>query len=334
MMSDVRLYCGRCRSLTGRSSRFCERCGMDLHRHSSANITVSFGKVVQAQRREPDKIVGVFNDHVLVRIIGEGGMGQVFETMKCDSGQRFALKLVHENFRLRGRAQMQALMDEGKRQASIVHPNVVRVFGLMQDRHSGRMGLLLELIDGDSLDVVLDAGGEGGFDVETVLLMSQHMTLGLQVVHQHGIVHADVKPGNFMYGRGSSGKQSIKVSDFGISRSLKAQLTGEGRVLKARTPGYSSPEQILNTPLNVQSDLYCLGLVMYELLTGQRVFALDDPAQCDQDHLQTLPPYLGHALPEVPRRLAELVAALLNKDPLNRPSSANDVLAELRMIQP
>jgi len=332
-MSEYRLYCGRCRSLTGRKNRFCEQCGYDLNRNSSANIPVVFGKVVEAQHREPESILGVFNDHILVSVLGEGGMGRVYETMKCDSGQRFALKVVHESLRLRGSSHIQLLIDEGRRQASIVHPNVVRVFGLIQDQRSGQIGLVLELIDGDSLDKVLDKTGKTGFDLETVLLMSQHMTMGLKVVHQHGFIHADVKPGNFMYGRGSEDEQSIKISDFGISRSLKAQLTGDGKRLKARTPGYSSPEQILNQPLNVQSDLYCLGCVIFELLTGVRVFSLEDVATCDQDHVREQAPYVTDVRAEVPRRLAELVAALLRKDPHARPSSANAVLEELRKVQ-
>jgi serine/threonine protein kinase len=332
-VSDYRLYCGRCRSLTGRRSRFCEQCGYDLQRNSSANIPVLFGRVVEAQGREPERLVGVFGDYVLLSVLGEGGMGQVFEAMKCDSGQRFAMKMVHESLRLRGGSHVQSLIDEGRRQASIVHPNVVRVFGFIQDPHTGRMALVLELIEGQSLDEALKGTGETGFDLQTVLVMSQHMTMGLKVVHQHGFIHADVKPGNFLYGRSGRSENVIKISDFGISRSLKEQLTGDGKRLRARTPGYSSPEQILNAPLGVQSDLYSLGCVMFELLTGQHVFSFDDFQRCDRDHVQEPAPYVPELRADVPRALAELVASLLRKSPAERPESADEVLAELGRIR-
>ena len=324
-MGAYRMYCGRCTSLVGEQSRFCEQCGLDLSGRTAPRFTVKFGNVVIHQGLEPAQILGVFGDHLLVREIGVGGMGQVFETMHRVSGQRFALKLVRERLRLKGSRHLDNLVKEAQMQAQIVHPNVVRGFGLLE--HQGQLGLLLELIRGESLDVLLDRGESARWHVKQAMVVAQQMAIGLDVVHHHGFIHADVKPANFMLGDDARYGRVLKVSDFGIARSLRSNINE--KVANARTPGYSSPEQIRGESLTAVSDLYALGCVIYELMAGQPVFPYDDVNRCDNFHLTTAAPPIWDYKPDTPKPVGDLIHRLMAKEPRERPRSAREVYDEL-----
>jgi serine/threonine protein kinase len=324
-MSAYRIYCGNCCHLVGEGSRFCEECGLDHGHRSAPKWTVQFGNVVTHRQAEPRQILGMFGDYLLTKKLGEGGMGRVFKVMHRKSGQEFALKVLLDRLQLKGKRHWNTLIKEAKTQAQIVHPNIVRVFDLLEC--GGPPGLLMEIVDGEDVDVVLRRNGDQLLSLDEVRFYASQMALGLDVVHQHGIIHADVKPANFMLGRRSHDDWIVKISDFGIARSLRSRMSSTQA--KARTPGYSSPEQIMNHPIGPASDLYSLGCVIYELLIGKPVFSFENTSRCDHEHMHIAPAPIEEVRNSTPAHWAALVRDLLQKDPSSRPTSAREVAQRL-----
>ena len=326
-MSQGRSYCGQCGHLLLGQLRFCDQCGSALHTLQHGSIPVQFGPVVEQLGNVPSRIEGLFGDYALLDPLGEGGMGFVFRAMHRWSGQEFAIKMVSEHLRFR-RGLLEAFAREAETQAEIVHPNVVRVFQFARD--GGRSALVMELVRGVTLDVLVHQRGEQGVSRGQLLWLAGQMALGLTVVHDYGYVHADIKPTNFLFGTTDQGETVLKIADFGIARSLRAELTGPKKRSRSGTPGYMSPEQIRGEQLTAASDLYSLGCVLYEVITGRPVFPLDDWEEAMRMHLELEPPPIEELRPDAPEQLAQLVRLMLCKEAKHRPKSAQAVFQHLQ----
>ena len=330
-MSAARCYCGQCGNLMNGQLRFCDQCGSKLDRHQHGSISVHFGPVVEQLGSVPHRIEGLFGDYVLLDLVGEGGMGYVFRAMHRWSGQQFAIKMVSEELRFR-RGLLEAFGREAETQAQIVHPNVVRVFQFAQD--GGRSGLVMELVRGVTLGVLFHQRAERGVSQGQLLWLAGQMALGLTVVHDYGYVHADIKPSNFLFGTTDQNETVLKIADFGIARSLRAELTGPKKKSRSGTPGYMSPEQIRGEQLTPASDLYSLGCVFYEVVTGCPVFPLDDWEKANRMHLECEPRPIAELRPDAPQSLVQLVQLMLCKEARHRPRSAQAVFQRLQEIVP
>ena len=328
-LSFRRHYCRECGSLLAEEgARFCDQCGSSLDQSGPAPLSVEFGPVVTQSGSIPNQIRGTFMDYLVLHEVGRGGMGTVFHVMHHRSGQAFALKLLEQKLTLQT-AMLDAFMREAETQAEIVHPNVVRLFELAQ--HNGRLGLVLELVQGASLDIVLAERQDRGMRVGQALWLAGQMCLGLAVVHSHGYIHADIKPSNFLYGKTDFGETALKIADFGIARSLRSQLRGHSS--RSGTPGYMSPEQIRGEPLSPASDMYSLGCVIFELFSGQPVFPLNDIDSVFDSHLHEKPNSLDNLCSDTPRELSKLIQTLLRKRPNRRPQSMEEVYNRLQEIR-
>lgn len=320
-MGPLTNYCGKCGAILAQHLRFCDQCGAPLTTSATRLYSIHFGPVVVRGETIPHRIEGVLEEYVFLRILGEGGMGRVMHAMHRFSGQHFALKVIHPQLRLR-KGISRRFIEEAKMQSRIVHPNIVRVFRFLDV--DGTMGLVMEFVDGVTLEALL-AAQPNGLEVNQVIWLMCQMAAGLGEVHRHGFVHADVKPANFFYGRGSHGRPVLKTGDFGIAQNLQAELRRTGGRRRAGTPGYMSPDQIRGDRLTPASDLYSLGTVVYEMLTGRPVFPLEDE-MLDERHLHAEPTPVGATHPHVPRVFRDLVQAMLAKTPDRRPQTANHVL--------
>ena len=251
----------------------------------------------------------------LVRLLGSGANGEVWRARDERLDRDVAVKVLRpeladdEEVRARFRA-------EARHAGGLRSPGIAAVFDFAE-RDDGAW-LVMELVDGQPLSEVLRS--EGRLPVDRTLDVVEQAAAALQVAHDGGVVHRDVKPANLLLrpdGR-------LSVTDFGIAHAAgAAALTRTGQVVG--TASYLSPEQASGRPVTPATDLYALGVVAYECLAGRRPFERDDPVAVLLAHLQTPPPPLPD---DVPRPVSDLVDRMLAKDPADRPSSARQVQLE------
>jgi predicted Ser/Thr protein kinase len=256
----------------------------------------------------------------LEAVLGSGAMGIVYRGTNEKNSKPAAVKVVSSEFSQGGK-----LRDRFDREAEILqqfrHPNIVRFLAV--GRFRGTSYIAMEYVQGDTLDMKLIERG--------LLPWREVVELGIQIcdalhyAHEHGVVHRDLKPSNLMVT--TDGK--IKLTDFGIAKDLDATaLTATGRTLG--TAAYMSPEQIRGTPaVSHKTDLYALGVVLYQMLVGKPPFEGNTPVVLMHSHLNEPPPRPSAKLAEIPRKLDDLIVSLMAKSPSDRPWDAAAVGASL-----
>jgi tetratricopeptide (TPR) repeat protein len=262
----------------------------------------------------------------VVSKLGEGGMGVVYEAEDLTLGRRVALK-----FCSRGRddAGLRAnLLKEARAASSLSHPNIAHIYEFVEDP-AGDPFIAMELVSGDNLRRILS---QRRLDVEQILKVANAVASALAEAHRHGLIHRDIKPSNIQIT--SSGE--VKVLDFGIARTAAprpearetaATMTIEG---VAGTPLYMSPEQASGEVLDGRSDLFSLGVVLYECLAGKSPFAGDTATSILTRLLTFDPPKPSRLNPRSSANLDRIVLKLLAKDRRQRYESAGELIADLR----
>jgi eukaryotic-like serine/threonine-protein kinase len=262
--------------------------------------------------------------YALVERIATGGMGEVWRGTDEILGRPVAIKMLSamhaddEQFRARFRA-------EARYASSLSHPGITRVFDYGEHSPLGGPYLVMELVDGQPLSEILERYGR--LDPNVVLDIVAQAARALDTAHQAGIVHRDIKPGNLLI----MADGTTKITDFGIAKanSLQAmQLTATGIVMG--TALYVSPEQATGSPLTGSSDIYSLGVVAFECLSGEPPFMADQPLAIAIMHKHDPVPALP---PDVPRPVADLVYAMLAKTPEGRPETAQHVADRAEIIR-
>ncbi len=265
----------------------------------------------------------------VLSIIGEGGMGAVYRVEHVHIRKIFALKVLHATLGSQPENAMR-FEREAVAAARIEHPNVVPAtdFGRLPD---GSFFLVLEFIDGRNLRSVIQKGPLRGPRVRSIM---RGVLAGVRAAHEKGIVHRDLKPENIMLVERDGNRDFVKLLDFGIARidlpgksnqTGRQPLTVAGTVLG--TPQYMSPEQVLGNPVDARSDLYSLGIILFELLTGSCPFVGNVPSILQQQIAveAELPPTVIAANPG----LAPIVSKLLAKRPEDRFQTARELAAAL-----
>jgi eukaryotic-like serine/threonine-protein kinase len=262
--------------------------------------------------------------YALIERIATGGMGEVWRGVDQVLGRPVAIKLlsaVHagdEQFRARFRA-------EARYAAALSHPGIARVFDYGESSPLGGPYLVMELVNGESLSAILERVGRLSADI-TLDIVSQ-AARALDAAHQAGIVHRDIKPGNLLI----MADGTTKITDFGIAKARAAEavnLTATGIVMG--TALYVSPEQATGSTLTGASDVYSLGVVAYECLTGQPPFVADQPLAIAIMHKHDPVPPLPA---DVPKPVSDLVLAMLAKTPEGRPESARHLADRADVIR-
>ncbi len=254
--------------------------------------------------------------YVLEERIASGGMAHVWCAVDDVLQRQVAVKIM--------RADMddeevfaERFRDEAQHSASLMHPNITTVFDYGEDDH--RSYLVMELVEGMPLSAVIR--DQGALDPENVRSIVAQAALGLGTAHEAGVVHRDVKPANILLRNDGV----VKLTDFGIARAMDG--IGHTRVGEmVGTPNYISPEQAMGEKATGASDLYALGVVAHEMLTGTRPFDRGTPIATAMSHVNEPPPALGDY---VPTDLRAVVATLLEKDPEKRPANARTVAVML-----
>lgn len=327
-MTEVH-YCRRCLHRVETSARFCGDCGGPIDKRGT--VRIGFGRTVWSNQAVPARIIGMIDSYVLLRELGSGGMGAVYEAMDIRSAQPFAIKVLNDHFRMR-RGADDLLMKEAATQSRIVDRSVVRMFKFLDT--AGSLALVMELIRGQSVEsLIADQSPE--VDAPPLgfwIWLAAEMAAGLSAVHTHDFLHADVKPANFLFGRDERGQSVLKITDFGISRSIRRELATTGSRTVAGTPGFMAPEQILGDPLTPAADVYSLGCVYFVMFAREHVFPFSSLEANLRSHVHEPARRLEDVAPTLPTALSRLVDAMLAKDPAMRPQSAAVVRSQLNLI--
>ncbi len=251
-----------------------------------------------------------FGPYAIVRLLGRGGMGEVYDAEETDSGRRVALKLL--NRRLSSRDERDRFLREGRLAAGVSHPHCVYVFGT--DEIDGLPTISMELASGGTLKDAVNSRGPLPFrDAVDAILQ---VTAGLEAAAAAGVLHRDIKPANcFVDDDGS-----VKVGDFGLSTSTVAgdetHLTLAGTIMG--TPAFASPEQMRAEDLDVRSDIYSVGATLYYLLTGRAPFEEANVVRLLAMVVQDMPPAPRTLRKDVPKGLSAIVMRALAKRPGDR----------------
>ncbi len=260
------------------------------------------------------------------RLIGEGGMGKVFEAEERLSGRRVALKVLRPEL-ARSEEARRLFTNEMTILAHLDHPHVVR--SLACSEIDGQLVMALEFLEGKTLREEL--ASRTALPWPEAVRVAAQITSALAAAHgqEPPIVHRDLKPENIMIAPDGS----VKVMDFGIAKVLQAASSTTTH--SVGTLQYMSPEQIDATRVDGRSDLYCLGLILYEMLAGTAPFQSASPRELLNLQCTALPPPLPAAVrAALPRGVERLLSELLEKSPERRPAAAEDVLHELLPFSP
>ncbi|MFV2196898.1 protein kinase domain-containing protein [Nocardiopsis sp. LOL_012] len=269
-------------------------------------------------------------------LVGRGGMGEVWRAVDGVLDRDVAVKVIRP-----GSVGTAEVVSRFRREARLTarlagHPHVVILHDFGNDGPEGDEVLyaVMELVQGRPLTAVLRESGP--MPVPRAVDLVSQAASGLGAAHRAGIVHRDVKPSNLMVVEEGPGGGTVKVLDFGIASLTAAEtsrrLTRTGGVMG--TPAYMSPEQINGTRMSAAGDLYSLGAILYELLTGRPPFESPHPLAVLRMHMVERPRPAEELRPDVPRPLSELVASMLAKAPQDRPAFAEEVLDGLAPFLP
>jgi len=270
-----------------------------------------------AVRADEERIADRYD---LEEVVGSGGMSAVYRARDTLLERNVALKILHQQY-TDDDEYVARFRREARTVAQLSHPNIVTVIDRGEDE--GRQFIVFEYVDGENLKELLERSGP--LPVRRAVELSVQIAHGLAFAHRHGLVHRDVKPQNVLL----NGDGEAKVTDFGIARSLDVEhgVTQTGTVLG--TSAYIAPEQASGRPVGPHTDVYSLGVVLYELLTGEVPFPGENFVAVAMKHINEPPPSLVEQRPDVPLRLAAAVDRALEKDPRHRFPSMDDFAAEL-----
>jgi eukaryotic-like serine/threonine-protein kinase len=257
----------------------------------------------------------------LVEICGTGGMSTVYKAHDQLLERNVALKVLHPHYG-DDAEYVERFRREARAVAQLSHPNIVTVID--RGEADGHQFIVFEFIDGENLKELV--GRTGPLPVRRAVELGIAVADGLAFAHEHGLVHRDVKPQNVLLSRDGE----AKVTDFGIARSLDVEhgVTQTGTVMG--TSNYLSPEQANGQPVTPATDVYSLGVVLYEMLTAEVPFPGDNFVAVAMKHLNETPPDVLLIRPDVPLRLASALDRALEKDPSQRFASMDEFARELR----
>lgn len=358
LSSPVR--CPTCQADTPSTSRFCPECGASLDARAASNApTIDSGsspsyvtRVFMPSNAAPNSgaapppkpstpqappsfsslssssfLHGLFSPgqflagrYRIVSLLGKGGMGEVYRADDLTLGVSVALKFLPESITAEG-ARLERFRAEVRTTRQISHPNVCRVYDIGE--FEGRPYLSMEYVDGEDLASLLRRIGRLPHD--KAVQIARQVCAGLAVAHDMGIVHRDLKPANIML----DGRGQARLMDFGVA-GYAADLAAKGDIT-AGTPVYMAPEQLAGESVTARSDIYSLGLVLYELFTGKSAWAerASSLAELRRLHESSRPTSARSLVMDLDPAVERVIERCLEHDPANRPSSAIAVAAAL-----
>lgn len=252
----------------------------------------------------------------VLQLLGDGGMGKVYlaEDLVLE-GEKVALKILRLDL-CSDDKHVKRFIREVQLTRKVAHPNVVRTFDIAWNE--GSIYFTMEFVEGITLKDRLE---KGALPVREALQVLLEISKGLSVIHDNEIIHRDLKPGNIILSKSGI----AKIADFGIARPSFSELTNQNEVVGSA--GYMAPEVWTGGALDIRSDIYALGVLAYETLTGLLPFDGSSATEVMNKHLGYTPPRLGKTHKDVPEWLSDLIFRMVEKDPKKRPSSTSEIIS-------
>ncbi len=339
MLAELRShnpFCPACELFLNQEALFCSECGSPLTLPGSVAHpyyeTHFYSSLPTVRLANPDPLIGHVIDgkYKLVARLGEGGMSVVYRARRVHIGDDVAVKILTGKY-VKDDAALERFRREARAAAMLRHPNVITIhdFGETDDEHAPAF-IVMEFIKGTPLRELLRS--EDHFSVERGVRLMRGICAGVGAAHRQGVVHRDLKPENILVVAPDDDfeVESVRVVDFGLAK-LLADAGGTSTGSIVGTPFYMSPEQCLGEPLDARSDVYSLGAMFYEVLSGKKPFEAETVSGVINRHLYEPPAPLPITL-SIPRRISTGIMHALAKDPDDRPQTASELARQMQLV--
>ncbi|QDE88108.1 serine/threonine protein kinase [Myxococcus xanthus] len=333
------LICDTCGLAVPADTTVCPRDGtvvlssFDVPPREEPNVVVQSSEPPPPAAVQRDPLIGLkLGEYELRSRIGVGGMGLVYEGIQPLIGKRVAVKVLRPEL-AHSTEQVERLLAEARAVNAIRHRGIIDIFGFGQVP-DGRQYIVMEYLEGQALDAVLTE--KNRLPVQEALALLDEVLAALAAAHGAGVVHRDLKPSNIFLVQQPDGSRYVKVLDFGLAKRGQGPT---GRTAQTRTdmvvgtPEYMAPEQARGQEVGPMTDLYALGVVTFEIVTGRLPFVGSSPVDLLMKHVEARPPRPSEFVSDLPPALDAFILQMLTKDPETRPNSADALRQQLHKLR-
>jgi serine/threonine protein kinase/Flp pilus assembly protein TadD len=314
------MKCPKCKSDNPEAASFCADCGTQLPTTKEAFAPT---KTIEAPKEELTTGSTFAGRYQIIEELGKGGMGKVYKAQDTEINEKIALKLIKPEV-ASDKNTIERFRNELKFTRKIRHENVCQMYDL--NREEGTYYITMEFVPGEDLKSMIRMSRQ--LSLGATIGIAKQVCGGLAAAHKLGVVHRDLKPQNIMIDK----EGNARIMDFGIARSITGKgITGAGVMIG--TPEYMSPEQVEGKDVDQRSDIYSLGVILYEMATGQVPFEGDTPFTIGVKQKSEEPRNPKQLNSQIPEDLSRLILRCMEKDKENRYQSAGEVRSELENIE-
>jgi tetratricopeptide (TPR) repeat protein len=314
------MKCPKCRHDNPASTRYCGGCGLPLFSPDKIPLAKTLTLETPVLELERGRIFA--ERYEIIEELGKGGMGRVYRVLDKKINEEVALKLIKPE--IADSRTIERFGNELKMARRISHKNVCRMYHISEE--SGTHYITMEYVPGETLKGMIRMTKQ--LSVGTAIDIAKQVCEGLGEAHRLGVVHRDLKPQNIMIDK----QGNARIMDFGIARSLESDGTTRPGVMIG-TPEYMSPEQTEFREVDQRSDIYSLGIILFEMLTGRPPFEGETPISVAMKHKSQKPPHPAKFNAQIPEHLSQIILICLEKDREKRYQSVDELLAELKATE-
>lgn len=315
------IKCPECHSENPETYRFCAGCGTPLH--PGEDLSAASTKTLQTPLKELSRGTTFARRYDVIEEVGRGGMGKVYRAIDKNVEEEVALKILNPEVAA-DEKMIERFRNELKLARKITHRNVCRMYDL--NAEEGTQFIVMEYVPGENLRSLIKRIGR--FTTGKAIIVAKQVCEGLAEAHRLGVIHRDLKSQNIMI----DNEGNARIMDFGIARVIKAKGTTDKELIMG-TPEYMSPEQVEGKEVDPCSDIYSLGVILYEMVTGRLPFEGDTPFSIALKHKSEKPPDPQQINDQIPEELSRVILKCLEKDREKRYQSADELSSALSKLE-